>query len=376
MQIEINSKTQRSRLEPRKEPYWSRLKAGFHLGYRKHEQGDGTWIARLREDNKQTYHALGAFDDYDDAKKAAEAWLAQREQGVIVTDTTVSDACKQYVKHLRTKNGASSAKDAEGRFNRLVHGASIGKKLLSKLLTSDVRDWVNNQLATGDDDDDEDLRRSKDSTNRNLATLKAALNLALKDRLVATDAGWKTITPFLDVARSREHLLTQDERAALLKACPDDLALLVKGLLLTGARPGELAKAKAGDFDKKQGTIALDGKTGRRIATLSSAARVFFSEQVKDKHPTASLLATSYGTQWNKDDWKKPFRAAAKKAKLSDCVVMYHLRHAAISDMILSGIQSSVVALLTGTSTAMIDKHYGHLNHAQTRMLLDRMASA
>ena len=375
MTIKIDSKTQRSKLEPRREPYWSRVEAGFFLGYRKLEQGEGTWIARLRVEDKQVYHALGMFNDYDEAKTAAKAWLTQRDQGVTVTDTTVADACTQYVKHLRSHKGAASAKDAEGRFNRLVHGAPIGKKLLSELLTSDVRNWVNNQLATDDDDSDEELRRSKDSTNRNLASLKAALNLALSDRLVATDAGWKTITPFKDVGRRREHLLTQDERTALLKACPDDLALLVKGLLLTGARPGELANAKVSDFDKKQGTIILDGKTGRRIATLSTTARAFFAEQGKSKLPDAAIFSTSYGKQWNKDDWKKPFRAAAKKAKLTDSIVMYHLRHAAISDMILSGIQSSVVAMLTGTSTAMIDKHYGHLNHAETRQLLDRMAS-
>jgi hypothetical protein len=36
--------------------------------------------------------------------------------------------------------------------------------------------------------------------------------------------------------------------------------------------------------------------------------------------------------------------------------------------------QTSLVAMLAGTSTAMIDKHYGHLQHEQTRVMLDSVA--
>lgn len=157
--------------------------------------------------------------------------------GVTKSDTTVTDACKDYVTRQKTEKGAASARDAEIRFERLLYGKPIGKIPLSKLKTTDVRKWVTDQLVTDEDDDDEDLRKSKDSTNRNLASFKAALNLALKDRLVATDAGWKTITPFRNVGRRREYMLTQAERTALLAVCPDELQPLIKGLLLTADHP-------------------------------------------------------------------------------------------------------------------------------------------
>ena len=133
--------------------------------------------------------------------------------GVTKSDTTVTDACKDYVTRQKTEKGAASVK------------------------TTDVRKWVTDQLVTDEDDDDEDLRKSKDSTNRNLASFKAALNLALKDRLVTTDAGWKTITPIRNVGRRREYMLTQAERTALLAVCPDELQPLIKGLLLTADHP-------------------------------------------------------------------------------------------------------------------------------------------
>lgn len=374
MGTKIDSKTGRAKLEPRREPYWSRLEDGFFLGYRKLAQGEGTWIARLRDGAKQKYHALGTFAEYDDAAKEAREWRNQFDQGVSSGNASVADVCRDYVTHLKTEKGAASSRDAEIRFERLVYSSKIGKILLSKLQTKDVRTWLNDQLATDEDDDDEDLRRSKDTANRCLASFKAALNLALRDRMVATDAGWKTVTPFKGVGRRRERMLSPQDRTALLKACPNDLQALVKGLLLTAARPGELAKATVADFDKRHGTMVLDGKTGRRIVTLSTAARSFMAEHSKDKLPTAHILTTSYGKAWGKDDWKKPFKAAVKKAGLPDDIVMYHLRHAAISEMILGGVQTSLVAMLAGTSTTMIDKHYGHLQHDKTRHMLDGVA--
>ena len=46
------------------------------------------------------------------------------------------------------------------------------------LNTIKVRAWRDGQIPKGDDFDDDTVRRAKDSTNRNLATLKAALEPA------------------------------------------------------------------------------------------------------------------------------------------------------------------------------------------------------
>ena len=78
--------------------------------------------------------------------------------GVTKSDTTVTDACKDYVTRQKTEKGAASARDAEIRFERLLYGKPIGKIPLSKLKTTDVRKWVTDQLVTDEDDDDEDLR--------------------------------------------------------------------------------------------------------------------------------------------------------------------------------------------------------------------------
>jgi len=117
--------------------------------------------------------------------------------------------------------------------------------------------------------------------------------------------------------------------------------------------------------------MRLSGKTGPRVVTLSTLALKFFKAQSVSKLPAAPLLTDAYGTRWNKDSWKKRFKDAVRAAKLPDDVVLYAVRHTAISELIAGGMDSFLVAKLAGTSTMMIDKHYGHLRHEQTRARLD-----
>lgn len=367
----IKSKTGRLNAEVRREPHWECLRTGVYVGFRRLAEGDGTWIARRLVPGKKAYQfkSLGTLASYEEAVEQTNAWAGAVDMGVSHKTATVAEACAAYVKLLKVKNTAASAKDAEGRFKRLVEGTPLGNTPLDKLRTTALQTWLHDQLD--EDGDEDDLRRSKDSANRNLNTLKAALNRALKDKLVATDAGWKTVTPFRKAGKRRTADLSAKDREELLSACKGQLKALVQALLLTAVRPGELASASVGDFDKDRGTLTLTGKTGSRTVTLSTPALVFLTGMAKDKLPGAPLLSDDFGNRWNKDAWKKPFREACRAAKLSDDVVMYTLRHAAISDMIAGGVDTFVVARLAGTSTTMIDKHYGHLRHDLTRAKLD-----
>lgn len=372
----IDSKTKRDRLSPRREPYWEPLKKGAAIGYRRLSSGEGTWIGRWRDDNgKQKYRALGNFDHFDDAAEAVRTWVLACEQGATPKVTTIKEVCESYITALKAEGRASTAKDAQGRFKRLIDDAPIGRLSIDKLKTTNIQKWMNDQIDDDDDADDEDIRRSKDSANRNLATFKAALNLALNNRLIATDAGWKTVKAFPKVgARRKDAFLSLEQRAALLKACPEDLQLLVKAMLLTGARPGELANLNASDFDKRLGCLTLRGKTGTRTVAISTSASMFFSEIGKDKIAAAPMLTTAYGQRWNKDAWKKVFKEAVTAAQLPTAVVMYSLRHTAISEMVLAGMDSFIVAKLAGTSVAMIEANYGHLKHSVVTAKLDAVA--
>lgn len=381
MAINIKSATGRKTLTPRREPYWSRLHTGLYVGYRCLESGKGTWVARLRDEaGKQKYHALGTFDGYDDAAQAAARWAETVAQGVQVFDATVADACKAYAAWIKLNRAATTFKLVDSCFTRLVYDKPIARIVLAKLQTRHVQDWLDSQVDL--DGDDDDLRRSKATANRQLDIMKAALNKALKDRLVATDAGWHTVTRYSKVSRRRERFLSVDERTLLLEHCDADLRDFCAGLLLTGARPGELANCDLQDFDGVAGTLTLDGKTGRRTVTLSTAAVKHFKRVSRGRIGKQPLLVRDTPTlpadvdppepRWDKDNWKKRFKRAVKAAGLPDDVVPYNLRHAAISEFIAAGMDVYVVATITGTSVDMIQRHYGHLRHDRTRELLDK----
>ncbi|MFT4063192.1 tyrosine-type recombinase/integrase [Paraburkholderia sp.] len=366
----LTSKSGRAALAPRREPYWSRLSAGVYLGYRAAESGAGTWIARRRNDEgKQEYHALGTHESFDDAKAEAEEWARALSHGVSAKAVTVKDVCADYVSDLKVRRSVQSGTDAAGRFRRLVDDAKIGRLTLDKLRTTHLRTWLHEQVDDAEDPDE--LRRAKDSANRNLATLKAALNHALKNRLVLTDAGWKTVMKFEGVGRRRESALTADQVGALLAKLPDDLRPLMAALAYVPSRPGEVAALRVRDFDPRQGTLALEGKTGRRVVPLSTAAIAFFKTHTKSKTAGALLFAQAHGVAWNRHAWKKPFRAAADAAGLSDDVVAYTIRHTAITNLIAAGVDSVLVARLAGTSVEMIQKHYEHADDGRVRKLLD-----
>ena len=371
----IDSKTKRDRLAPNREPYWTRLRTGLFVGYRKLRNGDGTWIARWRNDEgKQKTHALGTFDRYDTAAQAAREWGQNCELGASTTATSVKQACEAYVNNLSAEGRTAASNDAKGRFRRLVDDKRIGRLALDKLRTTHVTDWLHDQIDRSDTATEDSIRRSKDTANRNLATLKAALNLALRNRLVATDSGWKTVQSFSRVGERRNNaFLTIEQRTALLAAAPPDLQLFITAMLHTGARPGELASMNVANYDPTVSTITLTGKTGRRTTGISTAARTFFDALIVDMDGSLPMLRRADGKRWDKDAWKYPFRDAVATANLPDDVVMYSLRHTAISEWIRNGIDTFQIARMVGTSMAMIEKHYGHLRHADVTARLDQI---
>lgn len=361
MAEKIDTVAARKALAPRPAPYFQRLEVGGFIGYRKLADGNGSWVVRWRDEHeKQINYTLGSFNTYDLACNAAREWI-ENAKGGVTEEVTVEEACKRYVTDRRSEKGEATALDAEGRFKRRVYGKKFGKLKLASLKTGHLTDWRNALVNLDDDEDDPDAeRRAKDSANRYLATLKAALNLAYRMGLVGSTAQWDRVASFQGVGKRRERFLTTIERKKLIAAAPPDLTKLIKALLMTAARPGEIASAKVGDFDKS-GLITLDGKTGRRTVPISPDALKHLIECAGDRDDDEPLLVRENGEAWTRYYWRDLFQEARKSACLGDDVVMYSIRHCSITEMIVSGIDPLSVARLAGTSITMIQRHYGHL---------------
>lgn len=95
--------------------------------------------------------------------------------------------------------------------------------------------------------------------------------------------------------------------------------------------------------------------------TKSQRFARFFVEQAKNKLPAASIFVRAGGEAWNKDAWKHPIKHAVEAADLPRAASAYTLRHSVITDLVRARLPLLTVAQLSGTSVAMIEKHYGRL---------------
>ncbi|MGH8074947.1 MAG: tyrosine-type recombinase/integrase [Lysobacter sp.] len=374
---QIDKATVRSRLAPRREPYWGApVERGLYVGFRRLAMG-GNWVARWRDDEgKQRYHAIGPVSDaldYDAAKKAARRWRKGAEAGVDATSVrTVVDACREYVADLTRRKGQDSGHDAELRFKRTVYDHSIGKLALGKVTQRKIEGWRD---ELGEPDGEESKPLSKASLNRTLTALKAALNYAVARRYVSADRAieWRLVKPY-EANNRRDLFLDLGQRRALLDAATGALRDLLEAVMLTGARAGELTKATRRQFDHRTGSMTFTGKTGPRTVPLSPPAVDLFLRLSRSKLPNANLFTRDDGKPWGVSDWDKLVRNAATEAKLPAGVCLYTLRHSFITEAITGGLSPLEVARLVGTSLAMIDKHYGHLAHTAARERLAQVS--
>lgn len=88
--------------------------------------------------------------------------------------------------------------------------------------------------------------------------------------------------------------------AALLEAATGGVRDLIEAVLVTGARPGDLASAPRNAFDSRTKTLTLSGKTGTRTIPLSPAAVTLFDRLAKSNLPTAPLLTRDDGKAWKR----------------------------------------------------------------------------
>ncbi|ALV59866.1 tyrosine-type recombinase/integrase [Burkholderia cenocepacia] len=368
MNEKIDTKTARARLKPRRDAYWTKLARGLYVGYRLPTQGhdgaNGTWIGRRAVDGGgYAFQSFGTGLEYDDACNAVRKWNEEQGTGVArnAREWTVADVCRAYIKKLRADNRDKTADDTEGRFRRRVYDKPFGAVMFAKLTTRQLEDWREAQLERANLDDPESVNRVKDSINREMKSLKAALNYGKnKLNLVSTDNAWRAVEAYKGVASQRKGWLSVEHRTALLDVMADDLREFAIGLLLIGARPGELAAAQVRDFDKGTGTLRLNGKTGERVIPLSDDARAHLKRAAKGRAPDDYIFVTDTECQWKYTTWGKRMKEAREAVNMPKAVI-YYFRHTHISESISQGIDVYTIAKLTGTSVEMIEKNYGHL---------------
>lgn len=389
----IDTVASRSKLKPRRPPYWQRMERGVSLGFRRMStDAPGTWLVAIRDadSGKETRKSLGDFshlteaERFDAAKKAADALASHIDKGGTVNSMTVGKLCAAYIKHRRDEGAGRSMDDAEKFVKKWIDTQPIGRIDVRKLTAHHLRAWRLN-LATTDvvanihAPKEKQIRRKRtpSTLNRQQTILRAALNHALDGGIVSSDMAWRvSLKPIPNADKRRDVYLDKQQRAALLAHADTAFAPLLQCMMLLPLRPGAAAALTAGDFNTKLGTLQIctDKANAGRTIKLPPSHISFFKEVTKDKLPGAPMFTRADGKPWTKDDWKWVVKDAAQAAKLPATTVLYTLRHAAITDLVVAGADPLTVSRISGTSLVMIQRTYGHLTAAAAESALSALA--
>jgi integrase len=392
----LDSKAARRDLKPRGKPYWRGVEKGLHLGYRRHRSDNGhkagAWIARFYVGDQQyKEEQLGIADDLSDADgvkvldywqavdtaRAKAAARARASAGLSNGPYTVASAIAEYVDFLESNR--KTAKLVRQRAQAYAIPV-LGHIEVDKLTADQLRKWhagIAKQPARlrtkpGEKQqyrehahDDESIRRRRSSANRCLSQLKAALNLAWREKRVTCDDGeWRRVRPFGGADAARVRYLDIAECKRLINACDQDFRNVVRAALETGARYGELCRLEVRDFNRDTGLLAIRiSKTGKVRHIVLTEDGVSFFEQICAGRPGGeTVLLKANGSNWRTAHQNQPMVDACRRANIDPPIGIHALRHSWASLSVMNGVPLLVVAKNLGhTDTRMVEKHYGHL---------------
>jgi integrase len=316
---------------------------------------------------------VGSFPDWNTAAARAEA--AELKQIVDRGGDPLGD--------IQATRGAPTVNDLCDRFL----DEYLPRKRLSTQYT--YRTQINNEIrpalrtlkvaeVTFADTDGLHRRLSKRGTpyraNRVLALLSRMFTLAIRWQ-------WRSDNPCRGIERNQEHkrrrYLAADELARLTAALAEhsdqQSANIIRLLLLTGARRGEVLAARWADFDAGFNTWVKPGattkqKTEHRVP-LNAPARQLLTELRQQVPTDTEWLFPADGSHRRdvRDAWDSLCHAAdIKEARVHD------LRHTYASVLASAGHGLKIIGELLGHTQASTTDRYAHLFDDPLRQATER----
>lgn len=294
-----------------------------------------------------TQHPLGVTDPA--AEQAALAALRKLLKTLETPEKTpelgtVAEAVANYLAGPGSRSAATH-RAALHYCSRLV--ARFGTEQVAGLSVPTVEGWASTQPGL-----------SPDSVRNLLMVAEAVLKCAGRTvSFVKPPRG----------SRGTEAVIPEAIYQRAVGAARGDLRALIQSLWETGARPSELRKLADNNVDWQAGVASLLAhktarKTGRkRIIPLSKEALKVLAGQ-RERHGAGLLFRTLNGTAYTMPGLTQAMWRIAKRVDHPG-LTAYGFRHTWATRALAAGVPDTHVAAVLGhTSTAMIHKHYSHLN--------------
>jgi integrase len=301
--------------------------------------------------------------DVDRGGDPLATWNAKREAPVF------QDLADFYIERHLPKKRPASAKNDRQTIEKLLL-PKLGKRKVADI-TSDEIDKLHQRITK---------ERGPYRANRALALLSKMFALAIKPKK------WRDDNPAKGIERNheekRERYLSDDELARLTKtldAWPDQtIANVVRLLLYTGARRGEVLGAtwKQFDLEKKTWTkpsASTKQKTEHRVP-LSDEALSLLSKMRAEEKSISPYLFPSSSESGHLVEIKKGWAAICKAAELED-LRLHDLRHSFASILVAGGASLPMIGALLGHTQVSTTQRYAHLDVDPLRELVGKVGA-
>ncbi len=273
---------------------------------------------------------------------------------------TVRQCFDYYLEHASTLPG-KAYKNRKAVFDRFCRDARVGGLPSADLTADHIEAWVKKQSWAA-------------------STARCAMNYITSALNHCVKRGKIPSSPIKGLKKPRwerrKAVINKEDERAVYDASKGAFRAVLTVLRSTGARPSELCRAKASDY--QGGMIILSehktDETGKdRVIYLPEEARNVVEQLVGNRQPDESIFLNSRGQPWTPDTLYCRFKRLRKKLGLGDGVFPYALRTKFTSDAINSGnANPALVAKALGHADLnMLLKHYLREDPEAVRRMLD-----
>ncbi|NKW71908.1 tyrosine-type recombinase/integrase [Rhodobacteraceae bacterium R_SAG10] len=312
----------------------------------------------------------------DQARQIAAEWSAEVRQGGDPGGTRqkhrgaprMNDLFDRYLDdHARLHKKPSSVEQDEMLLRKYLR-PSLGSKRVSEVVRADIINWHRS------------LAQIPYRANRGIALLSKAFNLA-------EAWGWRTdgsnpcrhVKKYKEQARRRYlsqqelsrlgEALSRAEKGELEKSFSQYVVAVIRLLVLTGARRGEILSLRWDYVNFERACIELpDSKTGEKDIHLSPAALQILSTLPRKEENPYVIVGGKAGKHLV--NLKDPWGIIRKAAGLDD-VRLHDLRHSFASVGARAGMSLPVIGALLGHRETATTARYAHLSDDPLRAAAD-----
>jgi integrase len=310
------------------------------------------WCMRFTYQGRQVRRSTGTAD-----RRLAEAIMGKVRAQIIEgrffetleeKTRTFDELMERYLREHAAKK--SEPRHYRGYFNSLK--ACFGGRTLAEITPKLIVEYKARRYAAG-------LKPA--SINRELASLKKAFNLAVREW------EWCRENPVSKVSmeqenNQRDRWLSVEEEPRLLQGCKPWLHDLVTFALHTGMRMGEISELtwREVDFNRRTVMVVRSKNGERRTIPINETVLSVLRQKSKVRSLRSDLVFCSQTfTSMEAGHLRRSFRVALGKARIDD-FHFHDLRHTFATRLVQAGVDLYKVQRLLGHKSPIMTQRYAH----------------